>query len=96
MKTVMVLWLLTYDNRVHRFDPKTETFEQVPAAGEEGSAFNVHTIEVMPNGTVWLLTENDGAIRIPTHPNENHRPTWDIYSSKTELFPSLHVFKVYR
>ena len=38
------LWLLTYDNRVHRFDPKTETFEQVPAAGEEGSAFNVHTI----------------------------------------------------
>ena len=27
------LWLLTYDNRVHRFDPKTETFEQVPAAG---------------------------------------------------------------
>ena len=42
------LWLLTYDNRVHRFDPKTETFEQVPAAGEEGSAFNVHTIEVMP------------------------------------------------
>ena len=90
------LWLLTYDNRVHRFDPKTETFEQVPAAGEEGSAFNVHTIEVMPNGTVWLLTENDGAIRILTHPNENHRLTWDIYSSKTELFPSLHVFKVYQ
>lgn len=29
------LWLLTYDNRVHRFDPRTETFEQVPAAGEE-------------------------------------------------------------
>ena len=90
------LWLLTYDNRVHRFDPKTETFEQVPAAGEEGSAFNVHTIEVMPNGTVWLLTENDGAIRILTHPNENHRLTWDIYSSKTELFPSLHVFKVHQ
>lgn len=90
------LWLLTYDNRVHRFDPKTETFEQVPAAGEEGSAFNVHTIEVMPNGTVWLLTENDGAIRILTHPNENNRLTWDIYSSKTELFPSLHVFKVHQ
>ena len=69
------LWLLTYDNRVHRFDPKTETFEQVPAAGEEGSAFNVHTIEVMPNGTVWLLTENDGAIRILTHPDENNRLT---------------------
>lgn len=22
------LWLLTYDNRVHRFDPKTETFDR--------------------------------------------------------------------
>ena len=33
------LWWLTYDNRGHRFDPKTETFEQGPAAGEEGSAF---------------------------------------------------------
>ena len=50
----------------------------------------------MPNGTVWLLTENDGAIRILTHPDENHRLTWDIYSNKTELFPSLHVFKVHQ
>lgn len=90
------LWLLTYDNRVHRFDPRTETFEQVPAAGEEGSTFNVHTIEVMPNGTVWLLTDNDGAIRILTHPEENNRLTCDIYSGKSELFPSFHVFKVYQ
>lgn len=27
------LWLLTYDNRVHRFDPKTETFEPSPGCG---------------------------------------------------------------
>ena len=33
------LWLLTYDNRVHRFDPKTETFEQVPAAGEDSNLY---------------------------------------------------------
>lgn len=90
------LWLLTYDNRVHRFDPKTESFEQVPAAGEEGSAFNVHTVEVMPDGTVWLLTDNDGAIRILTHPDENNRLTWDIYSGKTGLFPSFHIFKVHQ
>lgn len=90
------LWLLTYDNRVHRFDPKTETFEQVPAAGEEGSAYNVHSIEVMPNGIVWLLTENDGAIRITPHPKEHNRLTWDIYSDKTGLFPSSRVHKVYQ
>ncbi|WP_374049395.1 two-component regulator propeller domain-containing protein [uncultured Bacteroides sp.] len=90
------LWLLTYDNRVHRFDPKTETFEQVPAAGEEGSAYNILSIEVMPNGIVWLLTENDGAIRITPHEKENNRLTWDIYSAKTGLLPSSHVYKVYQ
>lgn len=90
------LWLLTYDNRVHRFDTKTETFEQVPAAGEEGSTFNVVSIEVKPNGTVWLLTENDGAIRITTHPEENNRLTWDLYSAKTGLIPSSHVYYVYQ
>lgn len=90
------LWLLTYDNRVHRFDPKTENFEQVPAAGEEGSAFNVVTVDVKPNGTVWLLTENDGAIRIINHPEENNRLTWDIYSAKSGLFPSSHVYYVYQ
>lgn len=64
------LWLLTYDNRVHRFDPKTETFEQVPAAGEEGSTYNIHAIQVLPDGTVWLLTEHDGAIRVVTPSSE--------------------------
>lgn len=89
-------WLLAYDNRAHHFDLETETFEQVPAVGEEGSAFNVHTIRVMPDGTIWLLTESDGAVRILIHPDENNRLTWNIYSSRTELFPSLYVFKVHQ
>lgn len=89
-------WLLTYDNRVHRFNPKTETFEQVPAAGEEGSTYNVHSIKVMPNGTVWLLTENDGAIRIVTLPKDNHAMAADIYSTKSGLFPALHFYQVYQ
>lgn len=88
------LWLLTYDNRAHRFDPRTETFEQVPSAGEEGSSSNVHSIQVLPQGTVWLLTENDGAIRVKTHPKDN-RLTVDIYSEKSGLFPASHVYKVY-
>lgn len=90
------LWLFTYDNRVHRFDPKTETFEQVPEAGKEGSTSNVLSIKVMPNGTVWLLTENDGAIRVLTHPEKNYALTCDIYSNKSGLFPTTHVFQVYQ
>ncbi len=90
------LWLLTYDNRVHRFDPKTETFEQVPAAGEEGSTYNIHAIQVLPDGTVWLLTEHDGAIRVVTLPQKNYTTKSDIYSTKSGLFPADHFYQVYQ
>ena len=50
------LWLLTYDNRAHRFNPYTETFQQVPAADQVGSNFNISTITLFPHGIVWLLT----------------------------------------
>lgn len=89
------IWLLTYDNRVHRFDPKTETFEQVPAAGEEGSTYYVGAIKVLSNGTVWLLTESDGAIRVSTNPEKGHQLDIDIYSRKSGLFPATHVYEVY-
>lgn len=88
-------WLLTYDNRAHRFDPRTETFEQVPAAGKEGSASNVLSIQVLPEGTVWLMTENDGSIRVTTNPADNQLKT-EIYSSKSGLFPADKVYKVYQ
>ena len=90
------LWLLTYDNRVHRFDPKTETFEQVPAAGEEGSTYNIHSIQVLLDGTVWLLTENDGAIRVVTLPEKNYTTKPDIYSTKSGMFPADHFYQVYQ
>lgn len=89
------LWLLTYGNRAHRFDPRTETFEQVPASGDPGSTSNVIDICVFPGGTVWLLTENDGAIRVTTT-QENNRLSTDIYSAKTGLFPATKVFKVHQ
>ena len=31
------IWLQTYDERAFRFDPRTETFERIPAKGEAGS-----------------------------------------------------------
>ena len=89
------LWLLTYDNRAHRFDPRTETFEQVPAAGQLGSNSNVNAISVLRRGTVWLLTENDGAIRV-TASAQTGRLATEIYSAKSGLFPATKVFKVYQ
>ncbi|MCD8042155.1 MAG: response regulator [Tannerellaceae bacterium] len=56
------LWILSYDNRAHRFDPRTETFIKVPATGDESHYF-IHSIQVLPDA-VWLLTANEGAIRV--------------------------------
>lgn len=86
------IWILTYDNRAHRFNPGTETFEQVPKSGE-GSKVNIFSIKVLPNGTVWLLTENEGAIRVKTD-EATHLLSTDIYSLKSGLFPTQKVFKV--
>ena len=68
------LWLLTYDNQAWRFNPRTEVFEHVPAMKEEGSRFVVTSIKVLPCGSVWLLSEEEGAIRIKTDP-ESYRLT---------------------
>ncbi len=89
------LWLQTYDNRAHRFDPRKETFEQVPAAGEDGSTYNINGIRPLPNGSVWLLTDNDGAIRVTTNPKTLKLST-SVYSIKTGLFPAVHVFKAHQ
>lgn len=80
------LWLQTYDNKVHRFNPATEMFEQVPDS-DEGSSLNIIAIKVLANGTVWLLTEKEGAVRVTTHP-ESHSLSSKIYSGKSGLFPS--------
>jgi len=87
------IWVLTYDNRAHRFDPNTETFIKVPSSGE-GSTANILSIEAMKDGSVWLLTENEGAIRVLTDLN-THQLTTDVYSLKAGLFPAQKVYKVH-
>ena len=88
------IWVLTYDNRAHRFNPDTETFVQVPSSGE-GRLSNILSIEVMKDGHVWLLTDNEGAIRAVTD-KDTHKLTTEIYSLKTGLFPTQKVYKVYQ
>lgn len=86
------IWVMTYDNHAHRFDPRTETFEQVPSSGWEATV-NISTIEILPNGSVWLLTENEGAIRVITD-EKTHELSTEIYSIKSGPFPAKKVYKV--
>ncbi len=87
------LWLQAYDNHAYRFDPRTEQFERVPAENEPGSGAAITSIHVLPSGSVWLLTENEGAIRVTTDSTTCRlATTW--YSSKSKSFPVNHIHKI--
>ena len=70
------LWLQTYDNQVYRFDTRSETFESVPATEEKGGKAVIASVKVLPCGSVWLLSENEGAIRVENDPPPSSPPEW--------------------
>ena len=86
------IWLLAYDYRVHRFDPRTERFEPISATGYE--ALNIKRITVLPSGSVWLHGDQDEAIRVTTD-SVTHATTAEVYSSQSGLFPSQHCYLVH-
>ena len=89
------IWMLTYDERVFRFDPRTEIFESVPNYGDTEVHIPITKIKALPNGNVWLLSENRGAIRVKTDSISKELST-EYYSSGSERFPVSSVFNVYQ
>lgn len=89
------LWLLTYDAHVYRFDPRTEVFERVPATEEKGGTAAVKSIKILPGGSVWLLAEKEGAIRVKINP-ETYSLTKEWYTEKSGTFPAVYVYDVYK
>ena len=59
------IWCIAYDGHAFRFDKRMETFIEVPA--EDSDKDLVYTsIEPLANGTVWLLTDDNGGMRVRT------------------------------
>jgi signal transduction histidine kinase/DNA-binding response OmpR family regulator/ligand-binding sensor domain-containing protein len=56
------LWLLMYSGNVCRFNPIAEEFVNIPIDKDKDLNFN--RISILPDGSVWLLTENKGAVRL--------------------------------
>ena len=86
------IWAITYDNKVHRLDPRTETFIHVPQRGPT-SELNISQMIPLANGSMWLLSVNDGAVRVATSSDSALKSQW--FSPKTGLFPSSKIFKVF-
>ena len=88
------IWLQAYDERAFRFDPRTETFERIPAKGKPGSMAVITSIKVLPSGVVWLLTKGEGAIRVTTD-SIDYNMDYVWYAGDSEVLPVSTVFDVY-
>ena len=87
------IWLQTYDYRVYRFDQRTEKFEQIPAEGEEeGMRFS--SIKILPDSVIWLLSENEGAVRVKTNPKD-YSITTQVYATHSRGGNSVHINQVF-
>jgi signal transduction histidine kinase/DNA-binding response OmpR family regulator/ligand-binding sensor domain-containing protein len=87
------LWLLSYDDKAHRFDSSTETFLNVSYT-EENNNVKISSIRVLPNGVVWLPTDNQGAIRVTTD-SISHTIKTAYYSELSDFMPAhtiKHIF----
>ena len=89
------IWMLTYDERAFRFNPRTEVFESVPGNDDTEIHIPITSIKTLTNGNVWLLSENRGAIRVITDPESKNIET-EYYSSGSEKFPITTVFDVFQ
>ena len=88
------LWLQAYDDRVFRFNPRTELFERVPHNNDEGRSQQIASIKVLPGGTVWLLAKHEGAIRVRTDVGTlAFSSTW--YSMTSGLIMGTLVYDVF-
>ncbi len=87
------IWILTYDSRIHRFDPHTEIMEQIPSSGDLAS-MNIQTIKLLKNGVAWLMTDNGGSIRV-MQIGQDGKYTTDFFSEKSRLFPCQIIYSIF-
>lgn len=57
------IWLHSYDNAVHCFNPYTESFKGLQSIPElQDYNFRLSRVEIRPSGKVWLLSDKYGCI----------------------------------
>lgn len=66
------LWVSTYDNRIYRFNPNTEVFQDIPHSLPEYKNLNIkfkgRAVEAS-NGDIWLISQSQGCFRVITDPS---------------------------
>lgn len=63
------IWVLAYDNMIYRFDQKTERFTRIPEKVSNPDA-KFQDIQILANGTIWLLSDEGKGVRVLTSPDD--------------------------
>ncbi|MBP1615530.1 MAG: histidine kinase [Bacteroidetes bacterium] len=84
------IWVLCYDSTTYRFNPSREIFEPI----QRGTLNKFQSIQVFPNGIVWLLRKDGSAIRAQTDAKDLAL-TLQSYSMKEKTIPSGKIHSVF-
>ena len=82
------LWIQTYDNEVHRFDPHKGKY--ITSFQANDKPFLAREVLIMRSGKVWLTSENTGTICIP-----DAGSTYKHYSTANGVLPGNCIRSVY-
>ncbi len=82
------LWIQTYDNEVHRFDPRRGKY--ITSFQADNKPFLAQEILIMRSGKVWLTSQNMGTICIP-----DIGSTYKYYSTADGVLPGNCIRSIY-
>ena len=85
------IWLHSYDDEAHCFNPYTETFKGIKSFNDsKKSLFKLSHIEICPSDRVWLVSKKDGCICIT-----DSLFTMQEYNQQNERLKGNIVHKVF-
>ena len=79
------IWLKSYDNDTHCFDPATENFWGIQSM-ENMSQYKISNVSIQPSGKIWLILDSNGCILLKDS-------TFNIehYNIKNKKLPSFKI-----
>lgn len=84
------IWLHSYDDEAHCFDPYTETFKELSSQDYKNTPFNLSQIEIFPSGRVWLISKNNGCICVT-----DSLFSTQVYNQKKDKLKSNVINKIF-
>lgn len=86
------IWLLSYNDEAHCFDPHTETFLEIEALHNDKNKRSFHPtqIKICPSGRIWLTSKNNGCICVA-----DSTLAAEVYNQETDRLKSNKIHRIF-